>query len=233
MPLPTVPTASRCASPPARFWWPQEPSPTRCSRAKIPTTSSSTASGSRPSMKKATHQAGTRVETQDAASAHVAASGWPRDQLLRRSASVLRRQRRQSHGQRQTGTSRRHADTLRRPPAGPSAETLLDTLTEELRASVKEVVRLTPNIVEVVVQAPRPPARSSRDNFIACRISNRSRRDEIESGGESIGQPNVSPWKASRSPAHRSIAKKVCCPPSCSKWAARPISARSSRPASP
>jgi NAD(P)H-flavin reductase len=43
----------------------------------------------------------------------------------------------------------------RRAPAGPPAQELLETLTNELRASVREVVRLTPNIVEVVVQAPR------------------------------------------------------------------------------
>jgi NADPH-dependent glutamate synthase beta subunit-like oxidoreductase/NAD(P)H-flavin reductase len=44
---------------------------------------------------------------------------------------------------------------LRRPSDGPPAQKLLDTLTNELRATVREVVRLTPNIVEVIVQAPR------------------------------------------------------------------------------
>jgi len=44
---------------------------------------------------------------------------------------------------------------LRRPPDGPPAQELLETLTGELRAAVREVVRLTPTIVEVVVQAPR------------------------------------------------------------------------------
>ncbi len=43
----------------------------------------------------------------------------------------------------------------RRPPAGPPAQELLETLTDELRAAVREVVRLTPNIVEVIVKAPR------------------------------------------------------------------------------
>jgi NAD(P)H-flavin reductase len=44
---------------------------------------------------------------------------------------------------------------LRRPPGGPAAQELLDTLTDELPATVREVVRLTPNIVEVIVKAPR------------------------------------------------------------------------------
>jgi NADPH-dependent glutamate synthase beta subunit-like oxidoreductase/NAD(P)H-flavin reductase len=42
----------------------------------------------------------------------------------------------------------------RRAPAGPQPAALLDTLNQELRATVREVIRLTPNIVEVVVKAP-------------------------------------------------------------------------------
>ncbi len=42
----------------------------------------------------------------------------------------------------------------RRAPAGPTPDALLDTLNRELRATVHEVIRLTPNIVEVVVKAP-------------------------------------------------------------------------------
>ena len=44
---------------------------------------------------------------------------------------------------------------LRRPPNGPPARELLETMNTELRATVREVVRLTPTIVEVIVQAPR------------------------------------------------------------------------------
>jgi NADPH-dependent glutamate synthase beta subunit-like oxidoreductase/NAD(P)H-flavin reductase len=43
----------------------------------------------------------------------------------------------------------------RRPPSEPGAEALIERLNYELRAVVKDVVRLTPDIVEVVVQAPR------------------------------------------------------------------------------
>jgi NADPH-dependent glutamate synthase beta subunit-like oxidoreductase/NAD(P)H-flavin reductase len=42
----------------------------------------------------------------------------------------------------------------RRPASAPSPEALIAKLDEELRATVREVVRLTPNTVEVVVQAP-------------------------------------------------------------------------------
>jgi len=42
----------------------------------------------------------------------------------------------------------------RRAPAGPRPADLLDKLNGELRAKVREVIRLTHNIVEVVVEAP-------------------------------------------------------------------------------
>jgi NADPH-dependent glutamate synthase beta subunit-like oxidoreductase/NAD(P)H-flavin reductase len=42
----------------------------------------------------------------------------------------------------------------RRAPAQPSAAELIDRLNQELRAVVREVTRLTPDIVEIVVEAP-------------------------------------------------------------------------------
>jgi NADPH-dependent glutamate synthase beta subunit-like oxidoreductase/NAD(P)H-flavin reductase len=42
----------------------------------------------------------------------------------------------------------------RRAPADPAPTTLVSRLNDELRAVVKDVVRLTPNIVEIVVRAP-------------------------------------------------------------------------------
>jgi len=42
----------------------------------------------------------------------------------------------------------------RRQPSGPAPAELLKKLNYELRAVVREVIRLTPNIVEVIVQAP-------------------------------------------------------------------------------
>ncbi|HXP87965.1 MAG TPA: FAD-dependent oxidoreductase [Bryobacteraceae bacterium] len=42
----------------------------------------------------------------------------------------------------------------RRAPGGPAAQALLETLNRELRATVRQVIRLTPTIVEVVVKAP-------------------------------------------------------------------------------
>jgi hypothetical protein len=43
----------------------------------------------------------------------------------------------------------------RRPASAPDPRALADRLNYELRAVVKEVVRLTPDIVDVIVQAPR------------------------------------------------------------------------------
>jgi NADPH-dependent glutamate synthase beta subunit-like oxidoreductase/NAD(P)H-flavin reductase len=43
----------------------------------------------------------------------------------------------------------------RRPPSAPEPAVLLQQLNRELRATVREVVRLTSNIVEVIVEAPR------------------------------------------------------------------------------
>jgi NADPH-dependent glutamate synthase beta subunit-like oxidoreductase/NAD(P)H-flavin reductase len=43
----------------------------------------------------------------------------------------------------------------RRAASGPEPVALLEQLNRELRATVREVVRLTPNIVEVIVEAPR------------------------------------------------------------------------------
>jgi NADPH-dependent glutamate synthase beta subunit-like oxidoreductase/NAD(P)H-flavin reductase len=42
----------------------------------------------------------------------------------------------------------------KRPASEPSPQALMEKLNRELRATVKEVVRLTPNIVEVIVRAP-------------------------------------------------------------------------------
>ena len=42
----------------------------------------------------------------------------------------------------------------KRAPAGPTSAELLATLNEDFRAVVSQVVRLTPNIVEVIVKAP-------------------------------------------------------------------------------
>jgi NADPH-dependent glutamate synthase beta subunit-like oxidoreductase/NAD(P)H-flavin reductase len=42
----------------------------------------------------------------------------------------------------------------KRPAAGPSSTALLTKLNDELRATVHQVVRLTPNIIEVIVRAP-------------------------------------------------------------------------------
>jgi NADPH-dependent glutamate synthase beta subunit-like oxidoreductase/NAD(P)H-flavin reductase len=42
----------------------------------------------------------------------------------------------------------------RRPPEAPAPDTLVARLNRELRAVVKDVIRLTPNIVEVLVDAP-------------------------------------------------------------------------------
>src|SRR5450759_2788985 len=42
----------------------------------------------------------------------------------------------------------------RQPATAPSPKVLIERLNRDLRATVKQVVRLTPNIVEVIVRAP-------------------------------------------------------------------------------
>ena len=89
------------------------------------------------------------------ARADVHSSGRPRHQLLRRSASFLRRQRGEGHGQRQARLSGGVAAARRAErPRRPRQLSLIARLNDELRAVVKDVIRLTPNIVEVVVHAP-------------------------------------------------------------------------------
>ena len=88
------------------------------------------------------------------ARADVAPPGRARDQLLRRSASVVLGQRRQGHGQRQARLSRGFAHPQPQGSASRPERTLAEQLNAELRATVHDVIRLTPNIVEVIVKAP-------------------------------------------------------------------------------
>ncbi len=92
----------------------------------------------------------------------------------------------------------------------------------ELRASVERVVRLTPTIVEVVVRAPAAARKFAPGQFYRLQnfesLAQRTRRHEAGDG---------------RFGADRRLGRsraKVWCRRSFSKWAARPIFARSSKP---
>ena len=59
----------------------------------------------------------------------------------------------------------------RRAPADPKPAELLDRLNDELRAVVHDVIRLTPNIVEVVVKAPMAARAFKPGSSTGCRIT--------------------------------------------------------------
>ena len=114
----------------------------------------------------------------------------------------------------------------RMPPSEPAPAALIDAArTTNCAPMVHDVIRLTPNIVEVVVRAPMAARAFQPGQFYRLQnyetLSRRARRHRARR------------WKASRSPARRSIARKDCSRPSCSKWAARPICARCSKPGEP
>ena len=81
-------------------------------------------------------------------------TGRPRDQFFWRPASFVFRKRGESNGQRQAGIPGRFAVLSRLAPSEPSPEILAERLNDELRPVVQDVIRLTPNIVEIVVRAP-------------------------------------------------------------------------------
>jgi hypothetical protein len=64
----------------------------------------------------------------------------------------------------------------RRPPSDPKPADLLDKLKVELRASVQDVIRLTPTIVEVVVRRRWRRAPSSPASSTGSRTTRPSRR---------------------------------------------------------
>ena len=126
----------------------------------------------------------------------------PRHQLLRRPAPVLLRQRRQGHGLARSRAipssrafSRKFApsQTVSRPRWSPR-------LDDELRAVVHDVIRLTPNIVEVVVRAPIAARAFQPGQFY--------RLQNYETLAPRTWTTPCSPWKVSRSPALRSIANE-------------------------
>ena len=140
----------------SRFWSPPERSPIRCSGAK--TRTNVFLDGK---WFQAVDEDGQPVKPErvakpaQASGADVDSRGRPRHQLLRRSASVLRRQRGEGHGQRQAGLSGGVAAAGPQAAYGARAGRICSTkLNDELRAVVHDVVRLTPNIVEVIVKAP-------------------------------------------------------------------------------
>ena len=94
--------------------------------------------------------------------------------LFRRPASVVLRQRREGAGLDQAGAIRscRACSRSDRRRARDGDATFFARLDRELRATVHEVKRLTPTIVELIVKAPGGGApRSGRGSSTGCRIS--------------------------------------------------------------
>ncbi len=116
-----------------------------------------------------------------------------RDELLRRPASVVLRQRRQGDGEREAGLSDRVADA-RAGRAGvarrATPQFFAHARTTSLRATVARVVRLTPTIVEVVVRAPAAARRFRPGQFY--------RLQNFESLRAARATARGSRWKASR-----------------------------------
>jgi hypothetical protein len=104
-----------------------------------------------------------------------------------------------------------------RAPSQPEPAALIRQLDHQLRAVVHDVIRLTPNIVEVVVRAPIAARAFKPGQFY--------RLQNYEALAPRTAD-TVLGWKAWLSPEPRSITKKDCSRPSCSKWAALPISVR-------
>ena len=133
----------------ARFWWRPALSPIRCSAVKI--RSNVVLDGK---YFQAVDEEGNPVKPERVAKPErgpgvdVGAAGRAGDQLLRRPASFLRRQRGESHGRGQAGLSGGVAlPGAARACGTRAADSWLARLNYELRAVVKEVVRLTPDIV--------------------------------------------------------------------------------------
>ncbi|MCK7496430.1 MAG: hypothetical protein MZW92_40120 [Comamonadaceae bacterium] len=159
---------------------------------------------------------------------HRGAHRRPRSELLRRPASVVRRQRGEGHGQRQA----RLPDRLARARAGgagiarsPDAE-FFGRLDRELRATIERVdAAHADDRRGRRARAARPRALPARASSTGCRTS---RRCAAEGGGHAPAR-----WRAWRSPARGSTASAASCRRSCSRWADRPISAHSLKPGEP
>ena len=108
--------------------------------------------------------------------------------------------------------------------AAVRADELFARLDDELRATVHEVIRLTPTH-----RRGRGARADGRARLPARPVLSAA---ELRDAGAPRAMARGSRWKGWRSPAPRSIATAACCRPSCSRWAARPISARSSSRAS-
>ena len=215
---PTGPAKRSCCRR-ARSSSPPEPSPTPCSAAKTRTISSSTAAISRRSTRTATRRSrsGSRSPTAVRVLMHLRPDGraisFFGDLHPCFSGNVVK-----AMGGAKQGYPVVSRMLARRAPSAPAPAELAARLDDELRAVVHEVVRLTPNIVEVVVRAPiaarafKPGQFYRLQNYEA--LARAGRRHDLGDG---------------RAGAHRRRdrhAKRACCRRSCSRWAARPTSAR-------
>ena len=89
----------------------------------------------------------------------------------------------------------------RRPPQAPSPEVLIAKLNDELRPTVHAVVRLTPNIVEVVVRAPQAARAFRPGQFYRLQnyevLCHPHRRHDARDGGAGadrrVGRPRGGP----------------------------------------
>ena len=155
-----------------------------------------------------------------------AARRRPRGQLLRRPAPLVRRQRGQGDGERQAGLSGGQPRCWRAPRARAARPTRCSRrCDDELRATVHEVVRLTPTIVEVVVRAPMAARAFQPGQFY------RLQNFETLAPGDRRHAPRHGGPGADRRLDRQGRA--ACSRPSCWRWAARPTSAPSCKPGEP
>ena len=163
--------------------------------------SRSTAAISRRSTRTATRSTPERVAKPDAVRVLMSLlRGRPRGQLLRRSASGFRRQCRQGDGRRQAGLSggQPHPGAPRGRGARRRTRCRRGSTTSCARR-VHEVIRLTPNIVEVVVRAPMAARAFQPGQFYRLQnyetLAPRDRRHDPGDGGAGadrrLGRPRA------------------------------------------
>ena len=210
----------------ARSWSPPAPSPTPCSAREEPqhvTLDGKYFQAYRRDGHKVTPERVTKP-----AAAHVLMrlrAGRPRHQLLRRPAPVLRRQRRQGDGERQAGLSGGQPDAGAAAAVRDLAERRWSRgSTTSCAPPCTRSTGSRPTIVEVVVRAPMAARAFQPGQFYRLQnyetLGAQRRRHHAGHGGAR---------------AHRRLGRPraaACCRRSCSRWAARPTCARSSRPAS-
>ncbi len=158
-------------------------------------------------------------QAREACGAHRHSCRWPRDELLRRPASVVLRQRGQGDGERQAGLSDRLAHAGARG-AGVERDRCGILRSAEPRSARHRRPGRTTDADDRRSRRSarrRPHGASSPGSSTACRITRRWRPSSTA---------RASRWKDWRSPAPGSTANAVSFRRSCWRWEARPTFAR-------